>query len=93
MVTPPAKEMAGDSFRINGREVTWGGAGIRKQPVEPGTGYHIPQGTFAVLSRRLAGTPPRQDRLSVPADRIKDWLLAVSTEGHAKILALTSLAS
>jgi hypothetical protein len=91
--TPPLAEMAGDIFRINGREVAWRSAGIRKQPVEPGTGYHIPQGTLAVLSRRLAGTPPRQDRLAVPADRIKDWLLQVSAEGHAKIPALASLAA
>jgi len=93
ITTPPAKDMAGDTFHINGREVTWASAGIRKQPVEPGTGYHIPQGTLAVLSRRLAGTPPRQDRLTVPADRIKDWLLSVSAEGHAKISALASLTS
>jgi hypothetical protein len=93
VATPPAKDMAGGTFRINGREVTWAAAGIRKQPVEPGTGYHIPQGTLAVLSRRLAGTPLRQDRLTVRADRIKGWLLSVSAEGHTKIPALASLAS
>jgi hypothetical protein len=93
IATPPAKDMAGETFRINNRAVSWAAAGIRKQPVEPGTGYHIPQGTLAVLSRRLAGTVPRQDRIAIPADRIKDWLLAVSAEGHVKIPALASLAS
>jgi len=93
IVTPPAKDMAGDTFRIRGRDVSWKDAGIRKQPVEPGTAYHIPQGTLAVLSRRLAGPPPRQDRIAIPADRIKDWLLAVSAKGHAEIPKLASLAS
>lgn len=91
--TPPLADMADATFEIDGRRVAWEDAGIRKQAIEPGTGYHIPQGTLAVLSRRLAGTPPHQDRLTVPADRIKDWLLSVSAEGHAKIPALASLSS
>jgi hypothetical protein len=93
IATPPANDLAADTFHIDGREVTWTSSGLRKQPVEPGTGYHIPEGTLAVLSVQLAGSPPHQDRTTIPADRIKNWLLAVSAEGHAKIPALASLAS
>jgi len=93
IATPPATDMVEDTFHISGRQVAWKDAGIRKQAVEPGTGYHIPEGTLAVLSRRLAGRSPLQDRLQIRTDRIKDWLLAVSNEGHAKISALTSLPS
>lgn len=54
IATLSAKEMAGDTLHINCRKLTWASAGIRKQPVERGTGYQVPQGTFAAHSRRLA---------------------------------------
>ena len=40
---------------INGAAVAWGDAGIRKQDIEPGTGYHVPEGSLAVFCERMRG--------------------------------------
>jgi len=90
VATPPLKEMATDGFHIADKQVKWNEAGIRKQEIEPGTGYHIPEGSLAVFSGRLPGTAPMQARPKVNADRIKEWLLAISRDGHSKIPSLTS---
>jgi len=90
VATPPLKEMATDGFHIAGKLVKWNEAGIRKQEIEPGTGYHIPEGSLAVFSGKCPGTAPTQARPKVNADRIKDWLLAISRDGYSKIPSLTS---
>lgn len=89
--TPPLKDMAGERFQIGGRQATWVEAGIRKQEIEPGTGYHIPEGALAVLCGRFRGDALNQARSTVRADCLKDWLLAINSEGHAKIPSLSSL--
>lgn len=93
VATPLLKDMMGDGFHIAGKQVKWTEAGIRKQDIEPGTGYHIPEGSLAVFSGRLRGTAPMQARPKVNADCIKDWLLAISKDGHSKIASLTSAAT
>jgi hypothetical protein len=93
VATPPLKDMVTDGFHIAGKQVKWGEAGIRKQDIEPGTGYHIPEGSLAVFSGRLQGSAPMQARPKVNADRIKDWLLAISKDGHRKIASLASAAA
>jgi hypothetical protein len=90
LATPPLKDISEDAFHIAGRQVRWADAGIRKQEVEAGTGYHIAEGTLAVFSGRLGGSAPMQTRPMVRADRIKDWLLAISEGGHGKIPSLMS---
>jgi hypothetical protein len=91
--TPTLKQMSGDSFVIGGRAVAWSGAGIRKQDVEPGTAYHIPDGSLAVYCARMPGEPLNQLRSRVNADRIKDWMLAVSRDGSRAISSLAAARS
>lgn len=90
VATPSLKDMPGDGFHIAGKQVKWTEAGIRKQDIEPGTGYHISEGSLAVFTGRPRGTAAMQARPKVNADRIKDWLLAISKDGHSKISSLTS---
>jgi len=88
--TPTLGQMSGDNFFINGAAVTWRDAGIRRQDIEPGTGYHIPEGSLAVLCEQMRGEPLIQSRSRVNADRIKDWMLAVSRDGSRAIPSLAS---
>ncbi len=90
VATPPLRDIGDDGFNIAGRQVKWHEAGIRKQDIEPGTGYHIREGSLAVLSGRPTGTTPMQARPRVRADRIKDWLLSISAHGRSKIPSLLS---
>ena len=91
--TPARRDMSGDTFRLNGAEIAWRDAGIRRQDIEPGTGYHIPEGSLAVFCEKMRGEPPNQLRSKVNADRIKDWLLAISRDGHSAIRSLASACS
>jgi len=93
IATPRRKELAADVFYVADRRVRWAEAGIRKQEVEAGTGYHTPCGSLAVLSGRLQRHELTKDRARVKADRVKEWLLAVSSDGHARIPLLASMAS
>ncbi len=88
--TPTLEQMSGDTFFINGAAVAWGDAGIRKQDIEPGTGYHVPEGSLAVFCGRMRGEPLNQSRPRVNADRIKDWMLAISRDGCRAIPSLAS---
>ncbi len=88
--TPRLEEMSGDTFLINGAAVAWREAGIRKQDIEPGTGYHVPEGTLAVFCERMRGEPLNQSRSRVNADRIKEWMLQVSRDGCRAIPSLVS---
>jgi hypothetical protein len=82
--------MSGDTFLINGEAIAWAAAGLRRQEIEPGTGYHVPEGSFAVLSGQMRGEPLNQSRSRVNADRIKEWMLAVSRDGRRAIPSLAS---
>jgi len=86
--TPALRDMASDHFVIGGRRVRWADAGIRKQAIEPGSAYHVPEGSLAVYCRRTLGQPLRKSRELVNADRIKPWLLAVNRKGYGEIGAL-----
>jgi hypothetical protein len=88
--TPRLEQMAGDSFVIDAKTTAWKEGGLRKQEIEPGTAYHIPEGSLAIFCGKLHGGPLNQSRSRVNADRIKEWLLAVSRDG---IRAIPSLAS
>jgi hypothetical protein len=91
--TPRLEEMSGDTFFINNAPVAWRDAGIRKQEIEPGTGYHIPEGTLAVFCEQTRGQPLNRSRSKVKADRVKDWMLAVSRDGPRAIPSLASACS
>jgi hypothetical protein len=81
--------MAGDTFTINGRSVRWSEAGIRKQEIEAGTAYHVPEGSLAVFCEKVRGKPLKKSRERVNADRVKDWLLAVHDKGCGQIESLS----
>jgi hypothetical protein len=85
--------MSGESLIIDGKAVAWSGVGLRKQEIEPGTGYHIPEGSLAVFSGQMRGESPIRGRSRVNADRIKDWMLAVSRDGTQAIPSLASVCS
>ena len=91
--TPSLKQMAANTFSIRGAAVAWNDAGIRKQEIEPGTGYHVPEGSLAIFSEGLRDQPLIRSRSKVRADRIKDWMLAVSRDGHRAIPLLASESS
>jgi hypothetical protein len=88
--TPKLEQMAGESFVIGGKAVTWKEGGLRKQEIEPGTGYHIPEGSLAVSCGKMRGEFLNQSRSKVNADRIKEWLLAVSRDGSRAVPSLAS---
>ncbi len=90
--TPPLKDIANGGFHIASKHVSWADAGIRKQDIEPGTGYHIPEGTLAVLCGQLQSASLNQSRSRVRTDRLKDWMLTISSDGPAKAAALASFA-
>jgi hypothetical protein len=86
--TPALKQMSSDRLVIGGQSLSWADAGIRKQEIEPGTAYHIPEGTLAVLCGGQQGQQPLQSRTRVNADQIKDWMLGISRDGRSKVTSL-----
>jgi len=90
VATPTAKDMSGETFFINGKTLAWREAGIRKQEIESGTGYHIPEGSLAVFCEQMRGEPLNQSRARVNADRIKEWMLAINRNGYREIPSLAS---
>jgi hypothetical protein len=88
--TPKLDEMSGDSLVVDGKAIAWVEAGLRKQEIEPGTGYHIPEGSLAVFCGKMHGEPLNQLRSRVNADRVKEWMLAISRDGSRSISTLVS---
>ena len=86
---PLRAQMASGLVTIGGRSLAFADTGIRLQEIEPGTAYHIPEGSFAVWAPRL-DAPRAPDRARVNADRVKAWLLAVSAEGPSRIPSLAN---
>jgi hypothetical protein len=89
--TPALNDMTSDYLFINGRKVAWSDAGIRRQEIEPGTAYHVPEGSLAVYCERMLGQPLRKSRASVNADRIKNWLLAIHSKGCGEVASLSAV--
>ncbi|MBL0141453.1 MAG: hypothetical protein IPP91_05160 [Betaproteobacteria bacterium] len=85
--SPPNARIEAGTFTIGGRAIAWAEAGIRMQEIEPGTAYHIPEGSFAVWSPAVRA-PASPLRARINADRVKNWLLAVSAEGPSRITSL-----
>lgn len=83
--TPPRAELDAGRCTLDGRTLTWQEAGIRVQDVEPGTAYHIPEGSLAFYHAGIVRDPQSPSRGRVPADRIKDWLLRIGEHGHGEI--------
>lgn len=62
-------------FKIGGEMRDWNSAGIEVHAVEPGTGYHIPEGSMAIYGR---GILPDTSRAPLPATQAKNLILALS---------------
>ena len=91
VATPPLAVIESDRVRIGNRDLTWNSAGFRREAIDPGTGYHVPQGSLAVYSASTAA-PLAQERATVPADRLKSWMLDVISGGPSRIRELRRLA-
>jgi hypothetical protein len=85
VTTPPLAQMEHGGIVIGNAALSWAACGIRKQEVEPGTAYHIPEGSFAVVAQ---GVAPDAGRARVDADRVKAWLLSVSESGASRVASL-----
>jgi hypothetical protein len=87
--TPARADIEQGHCTLNGRVLTWQEAGIRAQEVEPGTGYHIPEGSLAFYHAGLrAPAQPagvERERPRVMADEIKQWLLRIAEQGKDEI--------
>jgi hypothetical protein len=73
-------------FMLDGAEITWDAAGIKAVDIEPGTGYHIPEGILAFLSGEVAAATTTTRETTIPADTVKSWLLRIADEGAAQIV-------
>ncbi|MEO5668440.1 MAG: hypothetical protein ABIR96_10300 [Bdellovibrionota bacterium] len=76
VLTPPLEDIEAGNFSCGDRTLTWAEAGIKKNMVDPGTAYHIPEGIFAVAGPAAAVFRPKQARALIDSDRIKEPLLA-----------------
>lgn len=77
ILTPSRADIAAGGFRrqtVPDRLIRWIEAGIRFLEVEPGTGYHIPEG---ILAFRGSGIPPDESRGVMAATQVKPLLLAM----------------
>ena len=83
--TPTLEDMATGTFFINCKNLPWEAAGIRRQNVEPGTGYHIPEGSLAVYSEKTQHQTLCRTRARVNSDRMKEWMLNISRDGIDQI--------
>jgi hypothetical protein len=90
--TPSLDALNKDQVRIGSRELSWDEAGLRREDVEPGTGYHVPEGTLMVYSSANATTPLLQNRMTVHADKLKSWMLDIIRHGPSQIVTLGRLA-
>ena len=84
--TPPASSMQSSVLVCGARSLEIQEVGLRKQEIEPGTGYHVPEGMLAVYAPQASERIDHRPR--VAADSIKEWLLNVSESGTSRIAAL-----
>lgn len=91
VATPSLAAIKTDCVRIDSRELTWNAAGFRQEVIDPGTGYHIPEGTLVVYTSANDAIPLLQDRLTVQADRLKSWMLDIGRRGPSQIVELSHL--
>ncbi len=84
--TPLASDMRSGTLVCGARSLEAADAGLLVRQVEPGTGYHVPEGTFAVYAPQASERI--RDRPRVAADRIKEWLLSVSEGGASRVASI-----
>jgi hypothetical protein len=85
--TPPRDAIDADRVAIAGRELTWSSAGLRCEPIDPGTGYHVREGVLAAyVAANKSGLS--QDRAIVRADALKSWMLDIIRNGAPRVAQL-----
>lgn len=73
ILTPGKRDiLAGGFFDATGGWVEWDAGGIAMNAVDPGTAYHIPEGTMAV---RQTNGVASDDRAPIQADAVKSLLM------------------
>lgn len=82
--TPRRAAIAQGFCRVSGLDVRWPDAGIRPQEVEPGSGYHIPEGCLVFFGQAIQ--PQSAGRPLVPSEQVKTWLLRISEQGGGQAL-------
>jgi hypothetical protein len=79
VVTPPVEDIEAEGFSLEDRTLTWEEAGIKKNVVDAGTGYHVPEGIFAAAGPAAEVFRPTGERALIDSHRIKDPLLRFIT--------------
>jgi hypothetical protein len=92
-VATPSNAALQARVRIGGQERDWNELGIRAELVDPGTAYHIPEGSFAVYTAATEASRLLQGRPKIRADRIKGWLLEVIDRGPAHVSSIGEISS
>ncbi len=72
---PEGSDIGNETIVIEGREFRLDDLGVKVHWVEPGTGYHIPEGIYATLESGFLGD--KGQRVQIKADKIKQHLLSL----------------
>lgn len=75
IITPLKEDITSGFFYFNDRKISWIDAGIDIVDSEAGTGYHIPQGSMAILG---SGIAPASTRDTISATAVKTRLMQIS---------------
>ncbi|WP_413294127.1 hypothetical protein ACLSU7_03290 [Bdellovibrio sp. HCB185ZH] len=85
---PPVIDIKdGHLYRAGAAPLTFAESGIRVIETEAGTGYHVPEGIFAVYSHDLGSQPKSQFRKRINADKLKQVLLNLESVGPTETMA------
>lgn len=80
--TPPKKDITDNLVKVNGNLLPLNELGIYKQDIEPGTAYHIPEGSLAFYSAAKGRSGSVKQRSKVSADKVKSWMLDINKNGY-----------
>jgi len=83
--TPKLADVLASVVNMREKRLSLSEMGIRKVRIEPGTGYHIPEGSLAVFNRALYPQQKGQFRAVIKANLIKQWLLDLSEFGLTRV--------
>lgn len=84
--TPTRQQLESDVVIIDGNKFTWAGTGIRRQEIEPGTAYHIPEGIVAAYGNQNGHHGILdQNRTKIYANNLKEWMLSINKRGQSEI--------
>jgi len=85
VATPKRVAIDTGKFMLDDTEIAWETAGIDAVDIQPGTGYHIPEGTLAFLSGDRTNRAIDNRHQMIRADAVKGWLMRIAKSGAAQI--------